>query len=323
MEVLESSEQFPASSKGGALCIGNFDGLHLGHRKLLAQAVELAASVAGPVIVLTLHPHPMRILSPDKMPEPICSLDDKLVWLDRAGVDIVVVEPTTSQILQLTAQQFVDQLVVKYVQPRWMVEGQSFRFGRHRTGDVHLLDRLGRDRGFQTRILPPVQADLGSDGRFTVSSSLIRELLRAGLVTQAAQCLGRPHTITGTVSRGAGRGRTLGLPTANVDRIDQLTPAEGVYAGRAWLEHKCYPAAISVGTAITFDHGERLVEAILLDFDSDIYGCDIRLDFYQHLRRQRRFPSPDQLADQIRADCQTVRQLAADGLIALPTEPPA
>ena len=318
MEVLETLEQFAASSKGGSLSIGNFDGLHVGHQQLIAEAAELAKSVSAPAVVLTLHPHPMRILSPEKMPEPICRLDDKLTWLEQAGADIVVIEPTTLDILRLGPAQFIDQLVLKYIQPRWIVEGQSFRFGRDRTGDVNLLQQLGQDRNFQLRILPPVQADLGSDGEFTVSSSLIRELLRAGLVAQAAHCLGRPHLITGIVSRGSGRGRTLGLPTANVDRIDQLTPAEGVYAGRAWIQGKCHPAAISVGTAVTFDHGERLVEAILLDFDGDIYDQEIRLDFYQHLRRQRRFPSPDELAQQIKADCQAVRKFLADGHIQLP-----
>ena len=321
MEVLETLEQFASSSKGGALCIGNFDGVHIGHQKLLAETAELAKSVSGPAVVLTLHPHPMRILSPQKMPEPICRVEDKLAWLDRAGADIVVLEPATSQILQLSPEKFIDRMIIKYIEPRWIIEGQSFRFGCNRTGDVNLLQQLGRDCNFQLRVLPPVQADLGADGEFTVSSSLIRELLRAGLVAQAAHCLGRPHVITGIVGRGSGRGRTLGLPTANVDRIDQLTPAEGVYAGRAWIKGKCYLAAISVGTAVTFDHGERMVEAILLDFDGDIYSQNIRLDFHQHLRRQRRFPGPDELADQIRTDCQTVRQLAVDGHIDLPAEP--
>lgn len=321
MQVLESLEQFPASSKGGALCIGNFDGVHLGHQHLLSQAAQLAADVHSPAVVLTLHPHPMRILAPDRMPEPICSLDDKLAWLKNAGTDIVILAPATKEILHLTAQQFVDRMIVQYIGPRWIVEGQSFRFGRDRAGDVHLLRRLGQDRDFQVRVLPPVQADLGKDGEFTVSSSLIRELLRAGLVAQAAQCLGRPHTITGTVARGSGRGRTLGLPTANIEQTAQLTPAEGVYAGRAWIDNTPHAAAISVGTAVTFDHGEHLLEAFLLDFDADIYDHQIRLDFYQHLRRQRRFPSPDDLANQIRDDCQTVRQLVADSLIDLPPEP--
>ena len=321
MEVLETLEQFASSSKGGALCIGNFDGVHIGHQSLLAETAKLAKSVSAPAVVLTLHPHPMRILSPEKMPEPICRLEDKLTWLEQAGVDIVVLEPATAQILQLAPEQFIDRMVTKYIEPRWIVEGRSFRFGRNRLGDVNLLEKLGRDRNFQIRILPPVQADLGRDGQFTVSSSLIRELLRAGLVAQAAHCLGRAHRITGVVSHGIGRGRTLGLPTANMEQIAQLTPAEGVYAGRAWLSERCYAAAVSVGTAITFDHGERLVEAILLDFADDIYGQKIRLDFYQHLRRQQRFPGPQELADQIRTDCRQVRQLIADGRIDIPTEP--
>ena len=318
MKVINSLEHFDPSSKGGALCIGNFDGVHIGHQQLLAETLKLAKSTSGPAVVLTLQPHPMRILCPDRMPEPICQPADKLSWLAQTGVDIVIVQPTLPETLKLSPQDFVDKLLLKHIAPKWIVEGQSFRFGLNRTGDVTLLEQMGRDRNFQLRVLAPVQANLGCDGKFTVSSSLIRELLRSGLVAQAAQCLGRPHLITGIVSRGSGRGRELGLPTANLDQIEQLTPAEGVYAGRAWLANKCFPAAISVGTAVTFDHGERLVEAILLGLDEDIYDHQIRLDFHLHLRQQLRFPGPTELAEQIRTDCEKVKELVAKATIEIP-----
>ena len=304
------------------MCIGNFDGVHIGHQQLLAQTCKLAKSVDGPAVVLTLQPHPMRLLNPEKMPEPICRMQDKLSWLERAGADIVIVEPTRPEILKLSPQEFIDKLLLKYIEPKWIVEGQSFRFGANRSGDINLLRELGADRNFQLSVVAPVRAELGRDGEFTVSSSLIRELLRSGLVAQAAQCLGRGHVITGVVSRGSGRGRKLGLPTANLEQIEQLTPAEGVYAGRAWLGKKCYLAAISVGTAVTFDHGERLVEALLLDFNEDIYEQKIRLEFYLHLRQQLRFASSDELAEQIRADCEEVKQLLEKDEIKIPpTEP--
>ena len=318
MKVINSLEHFDPSSKGGALCIGNFDGVHIGHQKLLAETLKLAKSVSGPAVVLTLQPHPMRLLNPEKMPEPICRPADKLSWLAQTAADIVIVEPTRPEILKLSPQEFIDKLLLKHIAPKWIVEGQSFRFGLNRTGDVNLLEQMGRDRNFQLRVLDPVQADLGRDGKFTVSSSLIRELLRSGLVAQAAQCLGRPHVITGIVSRGSGRGRELGLPTANLEQIEQLTPAEGVYAGRAWIANHCFPAAISVGTAVTFDHGERLVEAILLGLERDIYHQEIRLDFYLHLRQQWRFPGADELAEQIRADCEKVKELVAKAAIKIP-----
>ena len=318
MKVINSSAHFEPALKGGALCIGNFDGVHIGHQQLLAETVKLAKSVSGPAVVLTLQPHPMRILCPERMPEPICCPADKLRWLGRAGADVVIVEPTVPEILKLGPDEFLDQLVLKHIGPKWIVEGQSFRFGVKRAGDVKVLEKLGRDRNFQVRVLEPVHADLGRDGEFAVSSSLIRELLRSGLVAQAGQCLGRAHVIQGIVSHGCGRGRTLGLPTANLEQIEQLTPAEGVYAGLGWVGEKCYPAAISVGTAITFDHGERLVEAILLGLDEDIYGEQIRLEFHLHLRQQWRFAGPDELAEQIRADCQKVEQLIDMGEIHKP-----
>ena len=323
LEVINGLERFPSALKGGALCIGNFDGVHIGHQRLLAEAAGLAKSVQGPAVALTLHPHPMHFTNPRKMPEPISRMSDKLKWLKQAGADIVVIEPSRPEIFGLTPPQFVDRLLVKQLAPKWMVEGQSFRFGRDRQGDINTLQTLGLTRGFQVRALLPVHADLGRDGEFTVSSSLIRELLRGGLVAQAAACLGRPHLLTGIVSHGSGRGRTLGFPTANLERIEQLTPAEAVYAGRAWVREKCYPAAISVGRAVTFDHGERLLEAVLLGLDDDIYGQEIQLEFYLHLRLQRRFPSPEELAQQIRLDCKQVGQLVQSRTIEIPHSPPA
>ena len=322
MKVINSLEHFGPGSKGGALCIGNFDGVHIGHQQLLAETRKLAQSVSGPAVALTLQPHPMRLLNPEKMPEPICRMEDKLSWLERAGAEIVIVEPTRPEILELGPQEFLDKLLLKHIEPKWIVEGQSFRFGIDRSGDVNLLRELGADRNFQVRVLAPVRAELGRDGEFMVSSSLIRELLRSGLVAQAAQCLGRGHVITGVVSRGSGRGRKLGLPTANLEQIEQLTPAEGVYAGRGWLGKQYYLAAISVGTAVTFDHGERLVEAILLDFNEDIYDQQMHLEFHLHLRQQLRFSSASELAEQIRADCEKVKQLFEKGEIEIPpTEP--
>ena len=318
MKVINGLEQSGPEAKSGALCIGNFDGVHIGHQELLAGAARLAGAGRGPTVVLTLHPHPMRIINAEKMPEPICRMDEKLKWLSQAGADIVIVQPSRIDIFQLSPEQFIDQLVLKYLQPKWIVEGQSFRFGLNRAGDINTLRELGQTRNFQVLAVPPVQADLGPDGSFTVSSSLIRELLRGGLVAQAAACLSRPHLITGVVGHGAKRGRNLGFPTANLEQIAQLTPAEGVYAGRAWVGDHCYPAAISVGRAITFDHGERLVEAVLLGLDEDIYDQQITLEFCLHLRQQLRFPGPKELAEQIQSDCRQVRELVEKGRIEIP-----
>lgn len=322
VEIFKSLKQFPADARGGALCIGNFDGVHIGHQRLLAETVRLAKSIARPAVVLTFDPHPMRLLNPQKMPEPICRMEEKTLWLGQTGANMVVVERTSLEILQLGPEQFVDNILVKYIGPKWIVEGQSFRFGLGRKGDVNSLQVLGQSRGFQVAIVPPVQADLGKDREFTVSSSLVRELLRGGLVAQARQCLGRPHLLTGVVGRGMARGRKLGFPTANLGNIGQLTPAEGVYAGRGWIKGRCFPAAISVGTAITFDHGERLIEAILLGLNEDIYGQEIRLEFFMHIRLQQRFPGAMELAQQIKADCQKVEELIASGQIEIPSSSP-
>ena len=300
--------ELPAS----VLTIGNFDGVHRGHRQIIAQAGLFAADRGLPVAVLTFEPHPLSVVEPRRSPPRLTLAEEKIAQLAGAGADVVAVADSTPVLLSLTPEDFIDQIVMPRFHPTHVVEGASFGFGRGRRGTTDLLRQLGQDREFETFTVEPVRLQVEHHETVLVSSSLIRKLLESGRVHRAELCLGRPYTLVGTVGTGAGRGVGLGFPTANIGCPGQLVPGAGVYSGEAHLAGRAYPAAISVGTAPTFDGASTHVEAHLLDFDGDIYGRPIRLDFYRPLRAQKKFASKDELTRQITKDVAEVRRLYAE-----------
>lgn len=293
------------------LTIGNFDGVHRGHQQIIAQAGLLAADRSLPVAVLTFEPHPLAVVGPRRSPPRLTLADEKMTQLGRAGADLVVVADSTPDLLGLTAEDFIDRVIVPRFHPACVVEGSTFGFGRGRKGTPQMLCELGRTRGFDTFIVEPVRLQVEHEDTAQVSSSLIRRLLESGRVHRAELCLGRPYTLLGVVGPGARRGAGLGFPTANVVPQQQLVPAEWVYAGEAHLDQASYPAAISIGSAPTFDGAEVHVEAHLLDFEGDLYDRPIRLDFHHPLRAQKKFASKDALVEQIVNDVADVRRLYA------------
>jgi len=293
------------------LTIGNFDGVHRAHRKLVAQARRFAANSGAPVVVLTFEPHPLSVVTPDRAPTRLHPIEEKLRRLEEVGADIVVVARSEPELLGLEARQFVTDVIHERFHPTHIVEGPSFGFGHNRTGTPELLAKIAATFGCGVHIVEPVTLRIdGAD--MMVSSSLIRRLLSDGQVDHAAKCLGRPYPLFGKVVEGDRRGRTIGFPTANLAPEDQLVPAEGVYAGRAIVENIERLSAISIGTTPTFDGADRRIEAHLLDFDGDLYGKPIRVEFERFIRAQRAFPSADALADQLRRDVEAVRD--ADGM---------
>jgi riboflavin kinase/FMN adenylyltransferase len=217
--------------------------------------------------------------------------------------------------LSLSAGAFIRDVVMERFRPTAMVEGDSFCYGQHRRGTVDTLRAEGRTYGFDVDIIEPIRINLGGSPSTVISSSLIRHLLKSGTVDQVAQCLGRPYVLLGKVKPGAGRGRTLGFPTANLSIASQLIPPEGVYAGRAQLVDsqgklgKSIVAAVSVGRALTFEAGPLLVEAHLLDFEDDLYEQEIRLEFLAWIRDQRKFDTPEALSRQIEQDVTRIREV--------------
>ena len=297
------------------LTVGNFDGVNRAHQHLLSQGALLSAATGHPLVVLTFEPHPLTVVAPDRAPARLTSESEKIRLLGEAGVDVVVVAHADAKLLGMTAEEFVQDVICELFHPSHLVEGANFGFGRGRKGDNETLRRLGRELGFQTCVVEPLklQVEPGQAAE-TVSSTLVRRLLREGKVQQASACLGRRYVLEGQIGRAQQRGRSLGFPTANLQVEDQLIPAEGVYAGFAQIGPARHSAAISIGRTPTFGENVLQIEAHLLDFEGDLCGKTMRLEFQRWLRAQKRFESPEALIAQIEADVACVRRFTMKGL---------
>ncbi len=313
MDVWRTSADVPVDLPGSVVAVGVFDGVHRGHRVVLARAGEHARRLAVPLVVLTFDPHPLTVLRPDAAPPALTTLEHRLALFEQAAADAAYVMRFDSSRSQQSAEDFVTDTLVRTLHACAVVVGEDFRFGRRAAGDVTLLRRMGADLGFALDAIRPV----GDGERW--SSSRVRELLAGGDVAAAAQVLARPHRVAGVVVEGDHRGRALGYPTANVPAPEGFAvPADGVYAG--WLRRldrpgsPAMPAAISVGSNPTFDGTQRRVEAYVLDRDDlELYGVPVAVEFVARVRAQERFDSVDQLVEQIGRDVEDVRvALAAD-----------
>jgi riboflavin kinase / FMN adenylyltransferase len=300
-QVYAGSVAYPSETPHPVLTIGNFDGLHHGHRHLISALVTKARALGAPAAVYTFDPPPRVVLSPDAHAPRIQSWPDKVRILGELGVDQVVVERFTRAFAQHPPSWFLDEVIGKRIQPSSVVVGYDFRFGRNRGGDVETLRAA-----FPDLSVTQVEA-LQIDGE-TVSSSRIRTLGSEGNVTEAAGLLGCPHRIRGTVIAGDSRGRTIGFPTANLQTDARLTPARGVYAVRARAEQgSWHPAVANLGTRPTFDGSGFLIEVHLLDFSGDLYGAELEVDFIKRLRGEHTFDGPDALIAQINRDVDAAR----------------
>lgn len=306
MHIIRHLEQLPAVARGGAMAIGNFDGVHLGHRRIVERLLERAREVDGPAVVFTFDPHPVRLLRPSESPPPLTWTERKAELLKELGVDWIVAYPTDWRLLQLTAQQFFDEIVIGAIDAKAMVEGPNFYFGHNREGTIERLAEMTRAAGLTLDIVRPVELEGGQ----LVSSSLIRRLISEGDVATAATMLTEPYRIRGMVTHGAGRGATIGFPTANLEAIDTLLPAIGVYAGRVPLSGMPVAAAINVGPNPTFGEHAFKVEVHLIDRDESLYGEPLEVEFLSKLRDVRPFGSKDELVSQLHEDVARAREIA-------------
>ncbi len=307
VKQINGLEQVPDALQGCVLTIGNFDGVHRGHQQILAQAGLFGDRTDHMVVVLTFDPHPLEIVSPGRAPQRLMPLSEKVCRLTQAGADAVVVARSEPALLSLEPDDFIETFIERKFKPSYVVEGWSFRFGKGRKGTADVLRDLGARHGFEVFIVEPVRLQVADDETVLVTSSMIRELIREGQVDRAHLCLGRPYALFGEVATGHGRGSKLGYPTANLGQIDQLIPAEGVYAGRAEVCGGSYDAAVSIGTTPTFGSSSLQVEAFLLDCTVELYGQPMKLEFLRFLRGQQRFESAEALAEQIEQDVRQVR----------------
>jgi riboflavin kinase/FMN adenylyltransferase len=298
-------DELPERFRGGVVSIGNFDGVHVGHARIVERLLDLARRQDGRAVILTFDPHPARLLRPRQAPTPLSWTERKAQVLHELGVDAVVAYPTDQALLRLTAGEFFDRIILAQLCARGLVEGQNFFFGHDRGGNIEVLGQFCRRSGIPLEVVEAAQID----GQ-VVSSSRVRTLIAAGAVAEAARLLTRPYRIRGTVIHGRGRGNKLGYPTANVGGIDTLLPGEGIYAGQAWIDGRSCATAMSLGNNPTFDESEKKVEAFLLDYHADLYGRPIEIDFLARLRDIRRFDSADRLVDQMALDVQETRRIA-------------
>ncbi len=309
MRVYNGLADIDPPLSGATLTIGNFDGVHRGHQLILAQACLTASRTGGEAVAMTFDPHPLAVLNPSRAPTPLTLIDERIRLMAACGIGCAVVMPCTKELLSLTAAKFVEQIVVPHFKPKSLVEGTSWRFGRRRSGDVETLAALGRRFGFEVTAVPSMTMEVEPGQDVLVSSSLIRDFIGQHQVERAAACLGRPYALVGEVVPGKRRGAQMGFPTANLEVSGQLVPPSGVYAGQACLSDRQQPAAISIGRAPTFGAGELTVEAYILDFDGELHGRPMRLEFFRWLRPQRTFDSVDGLREQIGRDVQVVRAM--------------
>lgn len=308
--LVEGLENVPAAARRGVLTVGNFDGVHLGHRRILQTARGIADSEGLKLAVLTFEPPPELVLRPEREPRRVLPPAEKARMLLEAGADCVVSARTDQALLAMGPDEFIGRVLIETFAPRHVVEGPNFCFGLGRSGDVHTLRRAGDREGFTVKVVEPVRVDLsGGVGEVRISSTLIRNLLIDGRVEDAAACLGRPFALFAEVIAGRGHGRVLDFPTANVDAGQQVCPADGVYIGKAIIGDDEFPAAVSIGDKPTFGASERTVEAFLIGAEGDFYGQQISLEFLQRLRDQERFADADALKEQIAKDVARVREV--------------
>jgi len=315
LRTLAGSASIGAPLTRPVLTIGNFDGIHLGHRAILEIVIARARALRGDAVVYTFDPHPRKVISPQAAPRLLTTGEQKLELLAEAGVDAVIVERFDPAFARTPPDVFIRDYVHARIRPREVYVGYDFHFGRDREGSMRMLTELGPRLGFSVTIIPEVVVGDGD-----VNSTRIRELLAKGGVEEAAQLLGRDYTVRGRVVRGEARGRTLGFPTANLEPENEVLPAPGVYAGFL----RCLdgaapggaarlPAVTNVGTRPTFGASERVVaEAHLIDFAGDLYERRVELSFHSHLRPERRFADASALRAQIELDRSEARRRLAD-----------
>jgi riboflavin kinase/FMN adenylyltransferase len=298
----------PAELTGGAVTVGNFDGVHLGHRALVAGARRQADSVRGPAVVVTFDPPPHRVLFPDSGPPrpPLTTLKHRAELLHAAGADHVVILRTSPALLALSPEAFFEDILVRQLGAKAMVEGYDFRFGRGRAGTTETLRTLCASRDLAFEEVPPLHLK-GEP----VSSSRVRAAIVDGDVSLAAELLARPYRIDGRVVEGARRGRTIGFPTANLDGVPTVLPGNGVYAVRALVDGKMWRAAANVGPNPTFGEASRKVEVHLMDFSGDLYGQAMAVEFIARIRDTRPFSGAEELSAQLRRDIEDARRILA------------
>jgi riboflavin kinase/FMN adenylyltransferase len=311
VEIFEGYRALFRPLASPAIALGNFDGVHIGHRALLAASKRMATELDGDSVVYTFDPHPATVLAPDRVPALITSRERKLELLGEHGVNVCILEPFDADMSKMSPEEFIEEILVKVLRAKHVVVGYDFSFGHKASGTAETLRALGDRHHFSVEVIPPVEV-----GGEPASSSRVRAAVRDGNMQEVSELLGRCFDVDGNVVRGAGRGRKIGVPTANIDTAGaELMPPLGIYAVRVRIldsEHPetLYQGAASLGTNPTFtDEGRVTLEVMLLDFDRDIYDRRLRVEFVQRLRGEAKYEGVEALVAQIREDVEQARAI--------------
>jgi len=308
MQIITELSAFPESLRGGAISIGKFDGMHLGHSLIIHRLNNHAQQRQIPAIVVTFDPLPAAVLQPDATLRPICTLERKIELIRTFHVDAVVVIPMTQELLQQSAETFFYETICNCFDARVVVEGSNFSFGRDRIGTPDVIRLYGQWTGIDVDIVAPLQI-----GEERVSSSGIRRLLQAGQIERVNELMSPPYRMSGTVITGEQRGRTLGFPTANLGEVQTILPKHGIYATATWIEGKQYGSTTHIGSNPTFDVAVPKIEVFVHDFAGDIYEKRIDIDFLSFLREPIRFDSAEWLVQQMHKDVARSRRIFEKG----------
>jgi riboflavin kinase / FMN adenylyltransferase len=299
----EWSARFGAASRNSVVTIGNFDGCHLGHQKILCEVVARARGAGALAAVLTFFPHPARVLRPAEAPALLETLDQRLAAIESCGVDAALVLPFDRELASMSAEDFVRRILVETMAAKVVLVGGNFRFGHKGAGDMKLLAELGARLGFAAEVIPPV-----SEHGEVISSTAIRCAIREGRVEDARRMLGRPYVLAGEIRTGTGQGRKLVVPTLNLATEQEVLPKNGVYATEATVGGKTYRAATNVGMRPTFDGVRITIESYLFDFDEMLTTGKLEVRFWQRLRDEQKFSGPAELKEQVLKDIERAKE---------------
>jgi riboflavin kinase/FMN adenylyltransferase len=307
MRVFRHIDELPAF-QNAVLTIGTFDGVHIGHKKIISRIEEIAREENGESILITFDPHPRIVLSNDDSVRLLTTLNEKTELLRANGIDNLVVAKFSRSFSEMTPEEYITDFLYKRFQPNVVVIGYDHKFGKNRAGDINFMKDKGAELGFRLEEIPKQQVD-----EMSVSSTKIRQALQEGNIQQANSLLGHAYTVEGTVVRGDGIGRQLGYPTANlqVDEPYKLIPADGVYAVRVNYQETTYNGMLSIGIRPTFNGKMRTIEVNIFDFDQDIYGQKIKLAFVEKIRPEIEFADADELIKKMDEDRQSALAILA------------
>lgn len=308
MELIENINQIEKPYKNAVITIGNFDGVHIGHQAIFHEVIEKADSLGGTSIVMTFEPHPSRVLKQNSHPPLITLYEQKVELIESSGIDVLICIPFTKEFARISAKAFVVDILQTRIGMKAIIVGEDYTFGKNREGNLDLLQTLSKNLGFEVILTQWIQMANGQPGR--ISSTRTRELVREGKVDEAQKLLGRHYQIRGTVITGLHRGgKLLGFPTANINLFDELCPKTGIYAVTVAYGNKLFKGVANIGYSPTFDDKGFAVEVHILDFNDNIYGQKIYVNFVKRIRDEIKFSDISDLIDQIKKDIVKAREI--------------